>query len=476
MTTLLTEHSGSSREPIKKALPDRRVMARTRPHGTIRPMAPSRSIVALSLAALLAVAACGTNTTSPPPSVAPSASAVPTSSTGPSGGTGSGGPSAGPSPTGSADTGVYDAIEEQVVAIRGLEPKAEVERAVLDEAELRTRITALFEKESPPENVAANERLYKALGLLPDDADLRELTLDLLSGGVAGFYDNEEKKLYVVSRTGDIGASEKITFAHEFDHALQDQQFPVFTDQKDVRDQSDRLLARQAVYEGDATLLMTLWATSNFTQEDVLDYLKSANDPAQQELLDRMPAILEEQLLYPYTTGLLFIQGIQQEGGWAAVDAMYDRMPVSTEQILHPEKYRAGEAPTSVDLPDDLAARLGDGWTVPLEDSFGEFQTGIWLREGGVPAAAALTAAAGWGGDRLAVLDGPGDAWGVVLATDWDTAAEAEEFEDAATTAIDDAGGKAQVLPGAGGTARWVVIASDDPTLERLAGVLGLAG
>jgi hypothetical protein len=444
--------------------------------GTIRPMAPSRSLLALSLVALLVVAGCSTSAPSSPPSVTVSATPGPASPS-PSGGSASGGPAATPAPTESVDTGaVYEAIEEQVAVIRGLGPKAEVERGILDEAELRTRITALFEKESPPAQVAANERLYKALGLLPEDASLRDLTLDLLSGGVAGYYDNEEKKLYVVSRTGEIGASEKITFAHEFDHALQDQHFSVFTDQKGVRDESDRLLARQAVYEGDATLLMTLWAGANFTPEDVADYLKSAADPAQQELLEGMPAILREQLLYPYTTGLLFTQAIQAEGGWDAVDLMYEDLPVSTEQILHPEKYRSGEKPTSVDLPDDLAGRLGAGWTVPIEDSLGEFQMRVWLREGGVAAADAATAAAGWGGDRLAVADGPGDSWGVVLATEWDSAAEAEEFEIAARIAIEKAGGSASVLPGAGGPSRWVVIASDDGTLERLAGVLGLAG
>ena len=58
-------------------------------------------------------------------------------------------------------------IEEQVVAIRGLTPKRPVERKVLDEAELRATLTEQFDEDTPPEYVAANERLYKALGLMP---------------------------------------------------------------------------------------------------------------------------------------------------------------------------------------------------------------------------------------------------------------------------------------------------------------------
>ena len=60
--------------------------------------------------------------------------------------------------------------------IRGLEPSATVERRFIDEDELRTLITEQFDEETPPEYIAATERLYKALGLIPDDADLRDLT------------------------------------------------------------------------------------------------------------------------------------------------------------------------------------------------------------------------------------------------------------------------------------------------------------
>ena len=74
----------------------------------------------------------------------------------------------------------------------------------------------------------------------------------------------------------------------------------------------------------------------------------AAVDPDQQAVLDRMPAILRESLLYPYTTGAFYVQGAQLSGGWSAVDDFYARMPESTEQILHPEAYTAKEAPVEV--------------------------------------------------------------------------------------------------------------------------------
>ncbi len=427
-------------------------MSRTR---TLR-VDSGHSRLAVLLGVVLVVAACGSSQGSPVPSstvapapsstVAPSPSLVPSSS-----------------PVAGVDA-VYDTIEQQVVAIRGLSPKRPVERAFIDANELRSMLTEQFDTETPPAYLAATERLYKALGVIPADSDLRALSLDLLSGGVAGFYRNDQGKLYIVSSDGEPGAAERFYFSHEYDHALQDQNSTIFTDQDGILDQSDRILARQAIYEGDATLVMTQWAAGNLSQTDLLELLSAASDPAATAVTDRTPPFMVDTLEFPYTTGLGYVSAVQASGGWPAVNAYFDRMPESTEQIIHPEKYTAAEAPIAVTLPADLATRLGAGWSVPLEDTFGEFQTRAWLSESGVPTATATDAAAGWGGDRLAVIEGPNGAWAVVMKTVWDTAADATEFEAAATTAMGQVLGVGQVLPGAGGTTRWVLIASDSDT------------
>ncbi len=388
-------------------------------------------------------------------------------------------PSPSGSPSASGDPGadaIYDAVESQVVAIRGLQPKRPVARQFIDEAELRTILTDEYDHETPPAYVAASERLYKALGLIPADANLRTLSLDLLSSGVAAFYRNDQGKLYVVSKSGQPGPTERFYFSHEYDHALQDQNSTIFKDFNGVLDQGDQLLARQAIYEGDATLLMTQWAAANLSQSDLLELLAAGTDPAAQAVLARTPPILSETLTFPYTTGFSYVTSVQSTGGWPAINGYFTKMPVSTEQILHPEKYTAGEAPIAVTMPADLATRLGAGWSVPLQDTFGELQLGIWLRGGGVASADATKAAAGWGGDRLAVLDGPGGTWAVAMQTAWDSDADATEFEAAATTALAKAGGSGQVLPGSGGTTRWVLVAGDAGTLSHVANALGLAG
>jgi hypothetical protein len=417
---------------------------------------------------MLLVVACASATTSPSTSPSPSSAALPA-------------PTTSTAPTATAIPGagltadqVYDTVEQQVVAIRGLKPSRPVARQFIDGTELRTILTKEFDHDTPPAYVAANERLYKALGLIPADSSLRTLSLDLLSGGVAGFYRNDEGKLYVVSKSGGPGANERFYFAHEYDHALQDQNSTIFKDFDGVLDQSDELLARQAIYEGDASLLMTQWAAANLSQTDLLELLAAGSDPAVQQVMATTPAILRDTLTFPYTTGLAYVSNIQSTGGWGAVNDLFKKMPVSTEQILHPDK--SGEAPVAVTLPADVKTKLGTGWTVPLEDTFGELQLGIWLREAGVPAAAAAAAAAGWGGDRLAVIEGPDGAWAVVMQTAWDTEADAAAFETAATTALEKSPGVAQVLPGVGGTTRWVLIGSDAATVSKVAAATGLAG
>ena len=61
--------------------------------------------------------------------------------------------------------------------------------------------------------------------------------------------------------------------------------------------------------------------------------------------------MLTESLSAPYTDGFAFVQERRHLGGWAAVDAAFRDLPVSTEQILHPEKYDAHELPIPVAVP-----------------------------------------------------------------------------------------------------------------------------
>jgi len=386
-------------------------------HRTPRP--PGARLAAAALA--LALAGCGTAPTAAPTTAPP---ATPTA----------------PAPTGTPrpPTAVLLAeIRAAVSDIRGLEPSGNVDPVVIDEATLRANLEAEFDAENTPAELAVVEDVYVTLGLLPEGASLRAMHLDLLTGQVAGYYSPERDELFVVSRSGEVGPVELATYAHEFTHQLQDGQFDLDALGLDAADQGDRALAVLALIEGDATAAQSAWLQSGFlTPEELGEIFQASLDPAGLEALRRAPAILRETALFPYRDGLALVTGLLLEGGYRAVDAAFANPPASTEQVLHPEKYAAGEAPIEVTVPPGLAVRLGEGWAEAARDTLGELVLRVWLREGGLEAAAARVAAAGWGGDRLVLFRGPEGQVAVALLSEWDSPADAAEFADAAREAI----------------------------------------
>jgi hypothetical protein len=428
---------------------------------------PRSRLLAGWLAFVLAAAACGSAEPTPTPPTTPAATPA---------GTPDGTPAGSPPPD--PDAAMYEQIEDEVRALRELEALRPVKRGVMDEAALAEFVQTSFREDNPAEEVAAYERLLQRLLLMPVDASLEALYLELLTSQVAGLYSPDLEQMFVVSRTGEIGPLEKITYAHEYVHALQDQHFGLEAFIGDERDQGDRSLARTTLVEGDATLLMALWAQQALTPDELAE-VGSTTDPVSEEILARMPTILRETLLFPYTAGMTFVLRTYLRDGWDGVNAMFEAPPVSTEQILHPEKFDAGERPVEVAVPEDLAARLGNGWTVAIQDTLGEFQLDIWLRDAaGLREGASAQAAAGWGGDRVVMVEGPDGAWAVVLDTAWDSDAEAEEFATAsapATAAFRQAGWAGEQLRPA--TDRVTFLAASSPdVLGRIANALGLAG
>ncbi len=399
------------------------------PRGTSRPDRPrahAPTTRAIAVAALLVFAACGvaTPTASPVTTPAPtSAVATPVPA-----------PTASPSPAPSLSPAELDAliaeIEASVPPLRELEPRSDVPDRVVEEAGLRADMERFIAEAATPEQYAAQARLGERLGLLPAGTDLAALQLGLLGDQVLGYYDEDTGELAVVQRGGAFGPLEQVTLAHEFTHALQDQHFDLDTLESDDLSNGDRALARTTLAEGDATLLMQQWALGNLTFEELLEVTARALDPRQLATLAGVPRVIARQLEFPYLEGLLFASTLYQAGGWAAVDAAYKAPPDSTEQIIHPEKYTSREAPVEVVAP-LTAADLGKGWTEGWSDTLGELGIATWL-EPTAGIAGATAPAAGWGGDRIVMLEGPDDAWLVAWQTAWDTAADADAFAAAA--------------------------------------------
>jgi hypothetical protein len=390
------------------------------------PMPPNTSsrcrrtrATAIAIALAFVVGACGATTpTIAPPTLVPTP--APTAAPPPS-----------PTPMPKSAAEQYAEIRAQVEQIRGLKPTSDVDPVTIDETQLRANLGAEFDAANTPADLKNAEDELIALGLLPRGASLRSLTLDLEAGQVAGYYSPDKKQLFVVSRSGGLGGAELVTYAHEFTHQLQDQRLDLKGLAINVHDQADRSLARLALVEGDAVSVQSTWMTDNLSPQQLGQVLSAAMDPAALKALSDAPPYLRETALFPYNNGLAFVSGLIAQGGYPAVNAAFGDPPASTEQILHPAKYLHREAPIAVKLSAKLASTLGAGWSVAAEDTLGEEILRIWLEQV-IPVPAAAAAAAGWGGDRLALLRGPNGAVAIALRTQWDTPVDADEFLAAA--------------------------------------------
>ncbi len=328
-------------------------------------------------------------------------------------------------------------IEADVYEIRGLQPdNSAYERVLLSPSQLRQRVTDDFLQDYTPEEAEQDGIVLAALGLLTPGYDIEGLYRELLSEQIAGFYDDQTKEMVVVQGQ-QFGGPERATYAHEYTHALQDQNFGLRDglgfDDNLCEEDTERCAAIQALLEGDATLTEENWLLYYSTMQDkqeLIEFYSTYESP----IFDSAPAFLQDDFLFPYTQGRTFVQTFYDQGGWAGVDELYADPPVSTEQILHPEKY-PDDKPVPVTLP-DLIGVLGDGWEMVDDNVLGEWYTYLMLSRSINPGARiddsdAATAADGWGGDRYQVYHQPDTGEAVlVYSSTWDTQRDAREFAD----------------------------------------------
>ncbi len=338
-------------------------------------------------------------------------------------------------------------MQNRVEELRGLTFKRNVEVRLLDEAQLRDNLRRMFDEEWPEARARQTERAWKALGLIPGDMDLRGAVLDLMTEAIGGYYDPKTKALFLVRRGGggadDEGGTDRMITIHELTHALQDQHFDLLSIPTDMRGNDDAVTALQCVMEGDANFVMYehLMGLSGSSLRGLgdLGFLRGGTEAASPKLA-AAPEVLRRGLLFPYREGMEFVHALLKGAkGWDRVDGLYAGLPLSTEQILHPEKFTAAtpDTPVLLTLP-DLSAALGNGWTLVEDNVAGELITHILLGEFISRKKSPKTlarAAAGWDGDRYAVYGKGGDTALVWLST-WDTAEDAREFAAAAARAL----------------------------------------
>lgn len=341
-----------------------------------------------------------------------------------------------------------DQIEAEVSALRNLPSNGSVSRALLTRDQLRQKIETEFFEDYTEEEAKDDVKVLAAFGLIEPGFDMINFYQDLLSETVLGQYDDENMRMDVVQGPGSggsngidgfvFGGNERNTYAHEYAHALQDQHFDLenglnYNDEACEED-AERCAAVQALIEGDASFVDLEWIYNYATMEDINDiqeFYQNIDIP----IYDSAPEYLKEDFGFPYSYGYTFVEYLFNQGGWDAVNSAFLINPVSTEQILHPERY-PDDIPIIIELP-DLTPLLGTDWGELDLGIMGEWYTYLILAHGLNPQArldieTAQVSSDGWGGDIYVIYEHEQTgAIVLVMLTLWESGNDANQFFNA---------------------------------------------
>jgi hypothetical protein len=314
---------------------------------------------------------------------------------------------------------LVDSLQAPVERVTGLRFKSPPRSALRSREQVRDYLIRKLDEELPPPRMQGLQTAYRLFGLLPDTLELRSLLLDLYTEQVAGYYDPDSATLF-----GVVGADPtqlRLVLAHEMVHALQGQYLPLDSILHEPAN-NDRLTAAQAVLEGQATLasIDVLASGQNLSSSPEFWDLYREQVREQQSSMPvfaKAPLIVREALIFPYLAGAEFMHWWKESERDSVPYG--PRMPVSTEQILFPERYVRGDAPVTLAFPPDTG--------IVYEDVLGEGEIRVLMSQLAGSSEVRSRGPIGWGGDRYRVYAtpaGPALVWYVV----WDDSRSADRF------------------------------------------------
>ena len=316
---------------------------------------------------------------------------------------------------------LVDSLQPKVEQATGLRFKSPPKSAIRTRTQVRAYLLQKLNEELPSAKLEGMETAYRLFNLLPDTLDLRPLLLELYTEQVAGYYDPDSATLFGVAGADPMQL--RVVIAHELVHALQGERMPLDSILHD-KGNNDRLAAAQSVLEGQATLagMKALFPAGMDPTRNPAFWAQYADQirtgQASMPVFARAPLVVREALVFPYLAGAEFMH-------WWDSSPLRDtvpygpRMPVSTEQILFPERY------AQRDVPIDL--RFTSGPAPLYEDVLGEGEVQVLMASLAGSKEIKRGSPSGWGGDRYRVYQtpaGPALVWYVV----WDDARSSERF------------------------------------------------
>lgn len=309
-------------------------------------------------------------------------------------------------------------LEAFVEQHRGLKYRRPVKVELLTDSQFRSRLLALAQDDN--DELVRTGHVLTALGLLAPGTDLLKARDTLLGGAVIGLYNDKTQSLMV--RGTNLNPYVRTTLAHELTHALQDQVFNLNRPELDKRD-DEASLGFTAVVEGDAKRIEEQYRTS-LSRAEQREGAREEAAAAGSTDYSRIPPVLFQFLVFPYAKGSTLDDALFRAGGQSRLDAAFVNPPTTSEQVMHPERFLAGQGPKPVADPPADGPVLDKG-------AMGEFVLDMMLQTA-VSSSAADRDSDGWGGDRYVAWTS-GNQTCVRVAFTMDTPNDMQELRDGLT-------------------------------------------
>ncbi|HWZ96543.1 MAG TPA: hypothetical protein VN025_02160 [Candidatus Dormibacteraeota bacterium] len=298
-----------------------------------------------------------------------------------------------------------DDVLQQMSQITGLKLRVPLKKTLRSRDDIRAYLIRQMNDDKNPRERYADTRAAEAFGLLPPNFDIDPFMIDLMTEQIAGLYDPKSHEFYIADWIPLV--QQKPVMAHELTHALEDQYFHIEEWVKAVHANGDATLARDAVLEGSAMAAMFdyMLQGTGHTLKDLPDFDPSMlmGDLADSPKLQKAPPFIKDTLLFPYMSGFRFNLSAMKPAGWSSLSSIFNKPPLSTQQILHPELYKAGKVPRIVSVP-NFEKPLGPDWVKLEDDTLGEFGWREVLKQF-IDTKRAVSLAENWEGDHYIVYE-----------------------------------------------------------------------
>jgi hypothetical protein len=297
-------------------------------------------------------------------------------------------------------------------ALTALRAPSGVSVEVVSGGTLKARAQTSIDTRYPPSLQTYDQTLYRALGVLGPAEPIRPALLRAFADRSSAVVDVRHR-IVSVPRAADMRA----TAVQGLVRLLQDSRY--------------LLTPRIAAARGSSDAAEAAFAAASGAAQIASRSLRST-PPAAAPPRTRAAAFLQLEAAFPGAVGARLAANLYNVGGRAALDGLLRRLPTSSEQVFHVDKYLAREEPAAIELPASAA-----GFSLSRHDSFGELDVRALLAVFEVPRLDRV--GAGWGGGLSALYRDATGGQAVALRLDWDNERDAQEWQEAVATYVNEA-------------------------------------